>query len=417
MTTLDYRVIQNTNYCVIKNSYINTLLTQKREWKNSTENLLDFDELLPYLLIDFLIEYVCENTRSFPRTYEQFVKEISGDSRNDSSIKRNFNSFYQIKKSLDILAPSLLYVPPFLTYFCQSLTPNCLNRTEIFRNFNYTYFDADFYFHIIRDYNSIPFFKKDRYVSPKQYEKLIMFFSEISSKSLTDQWICQHFYDQYFSVLLFTQTLEFLNETIDNNTDRLSSFTDIPHIGEFLLLCTLIQNTSGIQTKKLLFDKVKKIFYINESFSSIWGQLAIELMIWNSIIIPYARHIYNQHLNTLLSNDENIHPCQKLYTQFRKIIENYDSTYIQHFFQTLKEDSCLPQKLFTSDYYTNTKVKKHVREERLKNYRLILNTFYNTAPLKLITDCSHMTSYSEIYKQASLDLELELFAKQAFMLK
>lgn len=423
MIALNYYDIKKANDLIKNDPHINSLLAEKRRLKFPAENFINFDELLPYLLNDCLIEFISENTKSLPHTYEQFIKELSDKSRNDSTIKRNFNNFYQIKERLDDECASLLYIPPFIAYFCQSLLPNNSNRAEFFRNFNYIYFDADFYLHIIRDRNSIPFFKKDRYVEPKQYEKLVTFFSEISSKPLIDHCICQHYYDQFFSVLLFTQTLNYLNQIVDKKTDALGLFTNLPNINEFMLLCSLIQNTSGIQTKKILFDEVKKIFDMNVpssdemSFSSTWKQFAIELMIWNSIVTPYIRYIYKQYLGIILPQKRNEQTCQELYIQFRKEIEASDD-FREKCLQSLTQDSRLPQEnLFDSDFYTKTEIKKQVREKRLENYKLISNTFYNTAPLKIMCDCSHMTSYSEIYKQAFLDLRIQLLSKQAFLLK
>ena len=42
------------------------------------------------------------------------------------------------------------------------------------------------------------------------------------------------------------------------------------------------------------------------------------------------------------------------------------------------------------------------------NYFHTLDKFYDTSPYKVMSDCRNLTSYAEIYKQARLDLDMQL---------
>lgn len=419
MCQLQLNDIKTVESTIKENIGLKTLLSYKNEAKNSHNNIFDFDSLIPYLLKDCLIEFITEKTKSSPYTYENFIRSIDKTTRKDSSIKRNFSTFHQNVIELRIQLQEMSYVPPFVSYISRSLIAIKTTNDDLFRRYNYIVFNPHVYSYIICKSNCIPYFHRDRHLSFKECKWFFELFNTTCEydNSPIEQWIGQHYIDKYLRPTLFAQVWDTLNQNIlnlfDSKEDPLYDF----YLDNFLSLCNLLQESSGILIRELLFKKIKHIYFdkecdiLSKEFASpleCFKQCASELIIWNNIISPYIKNLYFQNFDALLKNNFPDLTVVNLYEQFCSIINSLKSAEVS--------DAIITRELLS----LNDNIKKmQVLSDRLlstknlnTNYFHTLDKLYGTSPYKTISDYSSLTSYEDIFKQVNLDLDFQLICNR-----
>lgn len=414
MRQLQTSDIKSIELFTLKDNYLNTLLKQKEEAKN---NIINFKELIPYLLKDCLIEFITEKTKSSPCTYEEFIKSINSETRTDSTLKRNFPTFLDNVLTLNSYRPYMLYTPPFVSYICKSIIPTQKNQKQNFRNYEYIIFNSRIYSYIICHSDCIPYFHKDKHLSFLQCKKFFELYNktcEFDISSLTERWISQHYIEKYFRLLLFARTWNILEKAAINDSNAKETACFEIHLDNFLSLCNLLQGSSGMEINAILFDKIKRSYFNEENdtfsikpvFSYYFKQYAAELIIWNNIIVPYTKDLYFNQFDALLNKDFTDLNMSDLYEQFSNLIDSCNNS------KRTDNDKILSNIFASLD--NNIKELDNLSSQLLKgkspgtNYFHTLDKFYGTSPYKVMSDCRNLTSYAEIYKQARLDLDMQL---------
>ena len=119
----------------------------------------------------------------------------------------------------------------------------------------------------MRNSDCLPYFCKNMVSSPKKLESFYGLFTETAGYPLIEQIVSQYYIDYYFSIYLFSETFNFLCHEANQPSmiEYFSSKDDYGFYLEcFLLLCTLLQNSSGMYVKHKLFHKIKEIFFGTE---------------------------------------------------------------------------------------------------------------------------------------------------------
>lgn len=416
MRQLQTSDIKSIELSTIEDNYLNTLLKQKEEAKNY---IINFRELIPHLLKDCLIEFITEKTKSSPCTYEAFIKSINSETRTDSTLKRNFSTFLDNVLTLNSHRPYMLYTPPFVSYICKSIIPTKKNQKQNFRNYEYIIFNSRIYSYIICHSDCIPYFHKDKHLSFLQCKKFFELYNktcEFDISSLTERWISQHYIEKYFRLLLFARTWNILEKAAINDSKANEAACFEIHLDNFLSLCNLLQESSGIKIKDILFDKIKRtyfneendIFFSKSVSSDYFKQYVAELIIWNNIIVPYTKELYFNQFDALLNKDFTNLNMSDLYEQFSSLIDSCNNS------KQTDNDKNLCNILASLD--NNIKELDNLSSQLLKEknpstqYFHALDKFYGTSPYKVMSDYRYFTTYAEIYKQARLDLDVQLIS-------
>ena len=332
MNTLTVENINSIMSSVKNDEYLCTLIDEikkERRW------ILNPDTIIEYQLKECFVPYMTSFISSESHSFNQFIRMAYPGTRVDihSNEAYHFSHFLKNIKKLDNQYKDNYYIPPFVSYIIQSIIPNDKTNKEDHRNYNYKFFNARAYSFIMRNSDCLPYFNTD---NPRFKEKCTDYFSfyiETNTYPLIDKIISQYYIDYYFSILLFSYTLQLIDE--QTKSYPLTKYFKSEnayycYLDYFIFLCSLMQNSSGMFAKYNLCGELQQIFFdvkkdkrifLYESSEECFKQCAYELVLYNEIINPYVKNLYFKEMSNFINNNFSALFPKDKFKNFSAIIE------------------------------------------------------------------------------------------------
>lgn len=198
MNTLEIQDINTIIESIQEDEYLLTLCKQKNSITDHKYNILSSTPIVECQIADCFIPFFFSKTQS-PYSYSQFVKKANPKLYDSSNAKEKYHipRFHEKISDLKEEYKNANYIPPFITYITESMIPRNQEKEKksFYRNYEYNFFSANSYSYIIRNYDCLPFFHKDRILTPKDCQKYFNFFIETEKYNLVDSIISQYYID------------------------------------------------------------------------------------------------------------------------------------------------------------------------------------------------------------------------------
>lgn len=337
MNIITYEDIKSVCFSVLNNINISSFIEERKNVSYHTKNILDPERIIKKQVEDCLIPFLVTHMSNKPYTYAEFIKKAHPDNIYISDTKE--------RESFDLFLIEILklkydyqnaYIPPFVTYITQSIIRFPKKRKQSYRNYKYRFYNARSYSYIMRNYDCLPYFHKGKFFSGKECEKYYALYIETANYTLMEQIISQYYIDNHFSIYLFAQTVNLLNDEYKKRSLRKHFCSDESYdlyMDYFLYLCVLLQTSSGAFAKNVLLETLHQIFFDVEKNPSYlrkykspdkcFKQCAHEIVLYNEIVYPYIQNLYFKEFEKILEKNSLSNKPDEIYKQLETILKIY----------------------------------------------------------------------------------------------
>lgn len=321
-------------YLVKNDEYLCKLIDEikkcsERRW------ILNPDTIIEQQIRDCFVPYMSSLISTEPHSYNDFIRMAYPKTKVDehSKERNHFDNFLKYIEKLKRQNKDNDYIPPFVSYIIHSIIPNGKTNNGVYRNYNYKFFNARTYSLIMTKSDCVPYFNSNNWVSQKKYNTYFSFYTKTKVYPLIENIISQYYIDYYFSILLFSYTLQLIDEQTKTHplTEYLKSENDYHcYLDYFIFLCCLLQNSSGMFAKYNLFDELQQIFFdvkkdkrvfLYKSSEECFKQCAYELVLYNEIIKPYVKNLYFKEMDNFINSNFSSLSSKGKFKNFSAIIE------------------------------------------------------------------------------------------------
>ncbi len=345
-TNLNKLTVENIKSIIslVKNDeYLSNLIDEIK--KNSERRwILNPDTIIEQQITDCFIPYMTSFIDNEPHTFNQFIRMAYPETKvyNHSNESYSFIRFLENIEKLKKQYKGNHYIPPFVSYIIQSVIPNNKTNKGVHRNYNYKFFNACSFSLIMTNSDYLPYLNTNNFLFKEKCTNYFSFYAETNTYPLIDKIISQYYIDYYFSILLFSYTLQLIDQQTKTRplAEYLKSENDYHcYLNYFIFLCCLLQNSSGMYAKYTLFDNFQRIFFdiknnkrilLFKSSEDCFKQCAYELVLYNEIIYPYVKNLYFKEMDNFINNNISAPSPEDKFKNFSTIIEaNINKTTFQ----------------------------------------------------------------------------------------
>lgn len=284
---------------------------------------------------DCFVPYMTSFINSDPYPFNQFIRMAYPGTRADthSNEAYYFTRFLKNIEKLENQYKDNNYIPPFVSYIIQSIRPNNKRNKEVHRNYNYKFSNARTYSLIMTKSDYLPYLNTNNFRFKEECKNYFSFYIETNAYPLIDKIISQYYIDYYFSILLFSYTLQLIDQQTKTRplAEYLKSENDYHcYLDYFIFLCCLLQNSSGMFAKYNLFHNLHQIFFDVKKDNPIFSyksseecfkQCAYELVLYNEIINPYVKNLYFKEMDNFINSNFSALSSKDKFKKFSAIIE------------------------------------------------------------------------------------------------